>query len=145
MTYLKTTMEMNVPETEDVMERYGGCLLCGGCLDLLIKDAYDTRFGIKKNYDLAICKACSTIQLSFPPLSEQLNILYEKYYNFEGLRQESYSRIRSGFLQSLQKKLERDFFIETICLTPFPHLPWYFNSQIFWKALPKNSEDKKRY
>ena len=50
-----------------------------------------------------------------------------------------------GFdFRSLQQKLERDFFIETICLSPFLHLPWYFNSQIFWKALPNNSEDKKR-
>jgi len=101
MIYLKTTMVMNFPETEDVMERCGGCLLCEGHLDLLIKDAYDTRFGIKRNYGLAICMACSTIQLSFPPLLEQLNSLYEKYYNLEGLRQESYSRMRSGFLQSL--------------------------------------------
>jgi len=101
MNDLKSCREMNCRVAEDEMEKYGSCMLCDGRLDMLVKDLYDTRFGIKKNYDLSICTACSANQLSSPPSSDQLKVLYEKYYNFEGLKQESYNRIRSGFLQSL--------------------------------------------
>ena len=66
------------------------------------------------------------------------------FFGKAATRTDNVKTSHKGFgFRSLQQRLERDFFIETICLSPFPHLPWYLNSQIFWKALPGNSKEKK--
>lgn len=66
------------------------------------------------------------------------------FFGKAATRTDNVKTSHKGFdFRSLQQKLERDFSIETICLSPFPHLPWYLNSQIFWKALPGNSKEKK--
>jgi len=83
------------------MERYGGCLLCGGRLDLLVKGAYDTRFGTKGSWDIVWCSECSLIQLGLPPSLDKIEVLYEDYYNFGGSKDGIYTRARSAFLQSV--------------------------------------------
>lgn len=53
-------------------------------------------------------------------------------------RTDNVKESHKGFdFRSLQQKLEKKFFFETLCFSPFPRLPWYLNSQIFWKALPR--------
>ena len=82
------------------MERYEGCLLCGGLLDQVVKGIYDTRYGTTGSWDIARCSECSLIQLGSPPSLDKIEVLYESYYNFGGSKTGMYTRSRSVFLQS---------------------------------------------
>ena len=101
----KTWSLIKFQSTDDMMERLGDCQLCGGRLDLLVKGSFDTRFGIKGTYDIVRCSKCSVIQLSPYPQSNEMEVLYKKYYNFGTLEFETYSRLRSFFFKSFIYRL----------------------------------------
>ena len=77
------------------------CILCG-----ITKQAiepytvFDTRFGIKEEYEIGRCGTCGTEQLRSPPFAKQLKELYETYYNFEGEKGTTYIRYREYFFSS---------------------------------------------
>ncbi len=78
------------------------CLGCGKQMLILIqKNHFDTRFGIKGNYNITQCRSCDLIQLSPHPTGDEFKALYEMYYNFRGSRRSLYTKIREKFLDSI--------------------------------------------
>ena len=70
-----------------------------------MKGIYDTRFGVKRSWNIDRCSACSLIQISLPPPPDEMEALYEEYYNFRGSAVGTYTGLRSFFLQSLLYRL----------------------------------------
>ena len=65
-----------------------------------MKDAYDTRFGIKGTWDIVWCSKCLLTQLGSSPSLDKIEVLYQDYYNFGGSKDRIYTRARSAFYQS---------------------------------------------
>ena len=105
MIDLKTFGLIKFQTTDGMTERLRDCQLCDGRLDLLVKDSFDTRFGIKRTWDIVRCSNCSMIHLSPSPRSNEMEVLYEAYYNFGGLIFGNYSRLRAFFLRSFFYRL----------------------------------------
>lgn len=77
------------------------CLVCGGEVEVTIRNIHDTRFGVNGEYDIGKCLACGLEQIT-PALSHhELKSLYEKYYNFGGKKGTFYTRIRKLFFDSV--------------------------------------------
>lgn len=61
---------------------------------------WDTRFGIATPYAIARCPGCGLEQTIPLPDQEELNRLYETYYNFGGEKNTRYTRLRARFVNS---------------------------------------------
>lgn len=76
------------------------CLVCRAPLNQVMDKVFDTRFGIETPYVITKCKDCNLDQTSPLPNQNELNALYEKYYNFSGERNTRYTRLRAKFINS---------------------------------------------
>lgn len=76
------------------------CLTCYSSMVASLDNVYDTRFGIENSYIIGKCEKCG-IEQTIPALvSEELKILYEKYYDYGGDKGTSYIDFRERFLLS---------------------------------------------
>lgn len=79
----------------------GSCINCGERLVGAVQDSvWDTRFGISAPYAIARCAACGLEQTTPLPKQDELNHLYETYYNFGGEKNTRYTRLRAKFVNS---------------------------------------------
>jgi 2-polyprenyl-3-methyl-5-hydroxy-6-metoxy-1,4-benzoquinol methylase len=76
------------------------CVLCHTKPDEIIGNVFDTRFGIDSAYAIARCPLCGLEQTLPLPGQDELNRLYETYYNFGGEKNTGYTRLRAKFLDS---------------------------------------------
>lgn len=81
-----------IPEAE--------CLLCGSKLEMVLAGVTDNRLGAPGVYEIRRCVGCE-LEQTFPiPNQSMLTQLYEKYYNFGGIRDTLYTKLRERFLSS---------------------------------------------
>jgi len=64
--------------------RQNTCLDCGGSLEELLNELFDTRYGIDGTYDIRRCVECGLEQIYPLPGPKELRYLYEHHYNFGG-------------------------------------------------------------
>lgn len=77
------------------------CINCGAALTSNIQRlVWDTRFGIKQEYQICSCADCGLEQTTPFPNQDELNGLYERYYNFGGERNTRYTLLRERFINS---------------------------------------------
>ena len=76
------------------------CLLCGSPAKQVLRNCFDTRFGIAETFDIHVCSRCELHQTSPRPSPEVLRDYYEKYYNFSGESGTTYTSRRERFLKS---------------------------------------------
>jgi 2-polyprenyl-3-methyl-5-hydroxy-6-metoxy-1,4-benzoquinol methylase len=104
---------MNQPSVVDVLgtvpearqRNQGACLHCGGALVDSESELFDTRFGIDGRYEVRRCATCGLEQTSPAPDAEELQTLYETYYNFGGEQGTFYTKTRERFLASFWYRL----------------------------------------
>src|SRR6202044_1089801 len=97
---------MNQPSVVDVLStvpearkrKQAACLHCGGALADSESELFDTRFGIEGRYEVRRCARCGLEQTCPAPDAEELQTLYETYYNFGGEQGTFYTRTRDRFL-----------------------------------------------
>lgn len=76
------------------------CLACNGPIGKVMDEVFDTRFGIETPYVITQCKDCSLEQTNPLPNQEELNGLYERFYNFSGESNTRYTQLRAKFINS---------------------------------------------
>lgn len=78
------------------------CLNCNQpyCYEVILKDVYDTRFGVDQLYQIQKCNHCGLEQTSPLPNQVEMNKLYEQFYNFSGERNTRYTQLREKFINS---------------------------------------------
>jgi 2-polyprenyl-3-methyl-5-hydroxy-6-metoxy-1,4-benzoquinol methylase len=76
------------------------CLACGGSLKVVLTDLTDNRLGAPGSWQICQCTRCGFEQTGPLPDQAQLTKLYETYYNFGGLKDTTYTRLREKFLLS---------------------------------------------
>src|SRR5258707_11452118 len=76
------------------------CLACGGTLDPVLDDVFDTRFGVDRAFCIARCRFCGLEQTLPRPSPAELGVLYEAHYNFGGESGTAYTGLRARFLNS---------------------------------------------
>lgn len=77
------------------------CINCGEEFACVTQNnVWDTRFGIEQEFQICRCESCTLEQTVPLPSQEGLNELYEKFYNFSGERNTSYTRLRAKFINS---------------------------------------------
>lgn len=76
------------------------CLVCHGLLCRVIEGVTDTRFGINTPFIISKCKHCSLEQTTPLPNQDELNKLYELFYNFSGEKNTRYTQLREKFINS---------------------------------------------
>jgi len=76
------------------------CVLCHAKTDETMVNVFDTRFGINSTYAIVCCPLCGLEQTAPLPCQDELNRLYETYYNFGGEMNTGYTRLRTRFLDS---------------------------------------------
>jgi 2-polyprenyl-3-methyl-5-hydroxy-6-metoxy-1,4-benzoquinol methylase len=78
------------------------CINCDGVLAINVvqNSIWDTRFGIKQEYQVRACASCGLEQTIPTPSQVEMNKLYEQFYNFSGERNTRYTKIRDGFVNS---------------------------------------------
>jgi 2-polyprenyl-3-methyl-5-hydroxy-6-metoxy-1,4-benzoquinol methylase len=76
------------------------CVSCHAPLGKVIAAVFDTRFGIDTPYIISKCKDCNLEQTTPLPKQEELNGLYERYYNFGGEQNTRYTQLRARFINS---------------------------------------------
>jgi SAM-dependent methyltransferase len=81
------------------------CLLCGGPLEVALTGVTDNRLGTPGSFEIQRCVLCGFEQTSPMPSLAELKELYQVYYNFGGLRDTVYTRLREWFLFSLFYRL----------------------------------------
>jgi SAM-dependent methyltransferase len=89
------------PEVREV----AGCLLCGGPLEKLTSDLFDTRFGLAGQYESRRCLHCSLEQIFPVPSPATLKDIYESHYNFGGEKNTRYTWLRERFLFSFLNRI----------------------------------------
>jgi len=80
--------------------RYSGCIVCQGPLKESVIRTFDTRFGIRGNYEVLRCSLCQLEQIYPVPKPAELKSLYELHYNFGGEKGTAYTRLRELFFSS---------------------------------------------
>jgi 2-polyprenyl-3-methyl-5-hydroxy-6-metoxy-1,4-benzoquinol methylase len=92
--------------------RATACLMCGGQLRTIISDLVDNRLGTPGAWQIQQCTSCGFEQTGPMPTQSELTALYESHYNFGGLNDTLYTRLREKFLLSsfyrLWTKLDGD-------------------------------------
>lgn len=68
------------------------CLNCKSPVHANGDALFDTRFGIATPYSIALCPDCGLEQIMPWPTCDELEVLYETYYNFGGEKGDSNSR-----------------------------------------------------
>jgi SAM-dependent methyltransferase len=81
------------------------CVVCAGLTSTSVDGLFDTRFGIEGSFEVRRCWRCGTEQLFPIPAPDELKNLYERYYNFSGVRAALYSRLRDWFFSSVLYRL----------------------------------------
>jgi len=77
------------------------CVNCGMVSAEGVRYAvWDTRFGIDQEYQIHACPSCGLEQTAPLPSQQELNGLYEQYYNFSGERNTRYTKLRAKFINS---------------------------------------------
>jgi 2-polyprenyl-3-methyl-5-hydroxy-6-metoxy-1,4-benzoquinol methylase len=76
------------------------CLLCGSPARPVLRNCFDTRFGIDETFEIQVCGRCELHQTSPRPSPEAFRDYYEKYYNFSGESGTTYTGRRERFLNS---------------------------------------------
>lgn len=78
------------------------CLSCNGPAQALpnLDSLYDTRFGIEQPFNIQQCSRCDLEQTVPLPSQDELNRLYENYYNFSGEQNTRYTQLRAAFVNS---------------------------------------------
>ncbi len=78
------------------------CINCDAVLAINIvqNSIWDTRFGIKQEYQVCACAGCGLEQTIPMPNQAEMNKLYEQFYNFSGERNTRYTKIRERFVNS---------------------------------------------
>jgi 2-polyprenyl-3-methyl-5-hydroxy-6-metoxy-1,4-benzoquinol methylase len=77
------------------------CLNCGALLVGPVQNlVWDTRFGIRQEYQIRSCADCGLEQTTPLPNQDELNGLYERHYNFGGERNTCYTQLRARFINS---------------------------------------------
>ncbi|KXS31069.1 MAG: Methylase involved in ubiquinone/menaquinone biosynthesis [Candidatus Gallionella acididurans] len=66
----------------------------------MIEGVTDTRFGINTPFIISKCKHCNLEQTTPLPTQEEMNSLYEQFYNFNGERNTRYTQLRAKFINS---------------------------------------------
>jgi 2-polyprenyl-3-methyl-5-hydroxy-6-metoxy-1,4-benzoquinol methylase len=77
------------------------CVSCNAELVDSVVNVYDTRFGIERPYAIASCSNCGLEQTKPLPNQNELNHLYEVYYNFGGEKNTRYTQLRARFASSI--------------------------------------------
>jgi SAM-dependent methyltransferase len=90
---------------ETCAQREGTCLDCGGSLEGLLNELFDTRYGIDGSYEIRRCVECGLEQIYPLPEPKDLRNLYENHYNFGGERETFYTKMRGYFLDSFLYRL----------------------------------------
>jgi SAM-dependent methyltransferase len=81
------------------------CLDCGGSLEELLNELFDTRYGIDGTYDIRRCVECGLEQIYPLPEPKELRDLYRDHYNFGGEKKTLYTNMRGYFLDSFLYRL----------------------------------------
>jgi 2-polyprenyl-3-methyl-5-hydroxy-6-metoxy-1,4-benzoquinol methylase len=76
------------------------CQYCKNITSKLIKDIYDTRFGVEGSFDVYRCNACNLVQLGLDAAHYNSKVLYETYYNYGDCEKSSYTQCRKAFFNS---------------------------------------------
>ena len=78
------------------------CINCDGVLviNVVQNSIWDTRFGIKQEYQVRVCAGCGLEHTTPLPSQVEMNQLYEQFYNFSGERNTRYTKIREKFINS---------------------------------------------
>ncbi|MBW1675521.1 MAG: class I SAM-dependent methyltransferase [Deltaproteobacteria bacterium] len=76
------------------------CIACGSKVTVELQNLFDTRFGIERVWNICRCIDCGLEQTCPAPSLDELNGLYETYYNFGGEKDTIYTRLRARFLSS---------------------------------------------
>jgi len=98
---VESSGERTWPETREA----GGCILCGGPLEKLSSELFDTRFGLTGRYEARRCLRCRLEQLSPVPSPATLKSIYESHYNFGGEKNTLYTWLRERFLFSFLNRI----------------------------------------
>ena len=85
----------------DFTNAVSDCLFCGQKTAIFREGVFDTRFGIGGTYNICRCADCGMEQTCPAPSLDELNGLYETYYNFGGEKDTAYTRLRARFLASV--------------------------------------------
>jgi 2-polyprenyl-3-methyl-5-hydroxy-6-metoxy-1,4-benzoquinol methylase len=81
------------------------CLWCRSELEPVLGEVTDNRLGAPGVYEIRRCTGCG-LEQTFPrPDQTALTELYEKYYNFGGIRDTLYTRLRERFLSSFVNRI----------------------------------------
>jgi len=81
------------------------CLACHTSLEKGVEGVFDTRFGINTPYIISKCESCNLEQTTPLPNQDELNALYENYYNFGGERNTRYTQLRAIFINSFMYRI----------------------------------------
>jgi SAM-dependent methyltransferase len=81
------------------------CVVCAGLTSASIEGLFDTRFGIEGSFEVRRCLECGLEQLFPIPAPAELKNLYERYYNFSGVRATLYATLRDWFFSSVLYRL----------------------------------------
>jgi len=76
------------------------CVFCEAHLMLVIKDIFDSRFGIDSLLNIGFCPSCNLVQTFPPPHFDKLKTFYENCYNYAGTSNGIYSKVRSAFFST---------------------------------------------
>src|SRR5260370_9656654 len=98
---VESSGERTWPETREA----GGCILCGGHLEKLSSELFDTRFGLMGRYEARRCLRCRLEQLSPVRSPATLKSLYESHYNFGGEKNTLYTWLRERFIFSFLNRI----------------------------------------
>jgi 2-polyprenyl-3-methyl-5-hydroxy-6-metoxy-1,4-benzoquinol methylase len=74
--------------------------VCQAPLKEIVIRTFDTRFGIRGNFEVLRCGLCQLEQIYPVPTAAELKNLYELHYNFGGERGTAYTRLRELFFSS---------------------------------------------
>ncbi|MGA9544081.1 MAG: class I SAM-dependent methyltransferase [Candidatus Sulfotelmatobacter sp.] len=81
------------------------CVARAGLTSTSIEGLFDTRFGIEGSFEVRRCPCCGWEQLSPIPAPAELKSLYERFYNFSGVRATLYATLRDCFFSSVLYRL----------------------------------------
>lgn len=81
------------------------CAVCGQACQVVLSGLYDHRFGAPGTYDIMKCQGCGLEQTWPRPAAQELQSLYETYYNAGVEPGGSYQSLRERFLASKAYRL----------------------------------------
>jgi 2-polyprenyl-3-methyl-5-hydroxy-6-metoxy-1,4-benzoquinol methylase len=88
------------PAGDGSRARGDACLLCDNGSELVLAGVTDNRLGAPGEYEIRRCLACG-LEQTFPvPTQPALTELYERFYNFGGVKGTLYTSLRQRFLSS---------------------------------------------